>query len=395
MGKLDPFIDVDGLLRVKGRLDQADILYESKHPIIIPSGHVAQLSISRFQHLLLKHACVSVLVSTLRSTYWIVGLRRMAKSICNKSILCRRHHSKACSQPVAPLPASRVTPSPPFTVTGLDYAGPLFCVDTPSSKFYILLFTYAVVRAIHLELTDSLSMSDWTLALRRFAARRGLPSIFYSDNFQTFVGVSNKLKHIFGPHAPNWRFTFPRAPWWGGWWEHLVRSVKVSLRKTLGIKCLLRKELETTLHKIEACINSRPLTYVGEELDSALPLTPSHFLISRTAGFKVEDRDEDNVQSTAMDLSFREQIRQQQLDKFWKLWSCDYIRNLPPIVKEFLPKCNLREGSTVLIKEDNIPRMSCPCGIVLEVFPGKDGLIRSVKVKTEKGHLSEAYTKVT
>lgn len=129
------------------------------------------------------------------------------------------------------------------------------------------------------------------------------------------------------------------------------------------------------------------MTYVGDELDSALPLTPSHFLIGRTAGFKVEDVDEGKVQSTAPDLSFREQIRQQQLDKFWKLWSSDYIRNLPPTVKGFLPKCNLREGSLVLIKEDNIPRMSWPCGIVLEVFPGKDGLIRSVKVKTAKGTL--------
>ena len=86
-----------------------------------------------------------------------------------------------------------------------------------------------------------------------------------------------------------------------------------------------------------------------------------------------------------MDLSFREQIRQQQLDKFWELWSGDYIRNLPPTVKGFPPKCNLKKGSLVLIKEDNIPRMSWPCGIVLEVFPGKDGLIRSVKVKTAKG----------
>ena len=165
----------------------------------------------------------------------------------------------------------------------------------------------------------------------------------------------------------------------------LIRSVKVSLRKILGVKCLLRKELETTLHEIEACINSRPLTYVGEELDSALPLTPSHFLIGRTAGFKVEDIDKGSVQSTTMDLSFREQIRQQQLDKFWELWSGDYIRNLLLTVKGCLPTCNLKEGSLVLIKEDNIPRMSWPCGIVLEVFPGKGGLIRNVKVKTAKG----------
>ena len=60
LSKFDPFIDVDGLLRIKGRLEQADILYESKHPIIIPSGHIAQLLI-RFQHILLKHAGVSVM----------------------------------------------------------------------------------------------------------------------------------------------------------------------------------------------------------------------------------------------------------------------------------------------------------------------------------------------
>lgn len=384
LSKLGPFIDVDGLLRIKGRLDQADMLYESKHPIIIPSGHIAKLLIM-FQHTLLKHAGVSTLVSTLRSTYWVVGLRRMAKSICNKCVPCRRHHSKACTQPVAPLPALRVTPSPPFAVTGLDYAGPLFCVDKPSCKFYILLFTCAVIRAIHLELTDSLSMDDCTLALRRFAARRGLPSVFYSDNAQTFVGVSHKLKQMFGPLAPNWNFIVPRAAWWGGWWERLVRSVKVSLRKTLGVKSLSRNELETTLHEIEACINSRPLTYVGEECGNAPPLTPSHFLIGRPAGFKIENVNECIVQSAVKDLSVREQIRQLQLEKFWKMWSCDYIRNLPPAVKGFVPKCNLKEGSLVLIKEDNIPRMSWPCGIVLQVFPGKDGLVRSVKLKTAKG----------
>ena len=70
---------------------------------------------------------------------------------------CQRQDSKACSQPVAPLPELRVKSAPPFAVTGLDYAGPLFCIDLPSKKLYILIFTCAVVRSVHLELTDSLS----------------------------------------------------------------------------------------------------------------------------------------------------------------------------------------------------------------------------------------------
>lgn len=61
--KLDPFLDNDGFLRVKGRLDKANMLYESKHPIIIPPGHVTCLIIM-FQHNILKHAGVDTLIST-------------------------------------------------------------------------------------------------------------------------------------------------------------------------------------------------------------------------------------------------------------------------------------------------------------------------------------------
>ena len=382
--KLDPFLDKDGLLRVKGRLDQADMEYESKHPIIIPPGHVAELII-RFQHILLKHAGVSTLVSTLRNTYWIVGLRKMAKSVCRMCVPCRRHDSKPCTQPAAPLPELRVKPTPPFSVTGLDYAGPLYCTNMPSKKLYILLFTCAVIRAIHLELTDSLSLNDCVSAIRRFVARRGLPSTFYSDNAQTFVAVSLRLRQNFGPLAPNWKFIVPRAPWWGGWWERLIRSVKSSLRKTFGVKCLSRSELETTLCEVEACVNSRPLTFVGDELDATPPLTPSHFLIGRTAGVRVESVEEQGISEHAQDLCIREQVRLEQLDKFWKIWCSDYIRNLPPTVKGFVSKCKVKKGSVVLVKEDNVPRMSWPLGVVEETFPGHDGIVRSVNVRTSKG----------
>ncbi|XP_037775534.1 uncharacterized protein LOC119572497 [Penaeus monodon] len=79
--RLDPFVDDEGLLRIKGRLENADLSFESKHPIIVPSGHVAKLLV-QFQHIFLKHAGVSTIVSTLRGSYWIVGVRRIAKTEC-------------------------------------------------------------------------------------------------------------------------------------------------------------------------------------------------------------------------------------------------------------------------------------------------------------------------
>ena len=39
MSKLYPILDNDGILRVGGRLENAPVVYEPKHPIILPYRH--------------------------------------------------------------------------------------------------------------------------------------------------------------------------------------------------------------------------------------------------------------------------------------------------------------------------------------------------------------------
>ena len=94
--KLDPFLDEQGLLRIKGRLEHADLTYESKHPVIIPKCHLDKLLVS-FQHIFLKHAGVSSIMFSLRSSFWIIGIRRLAKSVTKKCVRCQRHDSRVCS----------------------------------------------------------------------------------------------------------------------------------------------------------------------------------------------------------------------------------------------------------------------------------------------------------
>ncbi|XP_064650937.1 uncharacterized protein LOC135502212 [Lineus longissimus] len=382
---LSPMISSDGLIRIGGRLGNAELSYAEKHPIILPKCRLSVLLI-RSEHIRLKHASVGVLLTNLRDTYWIISARRLAKSVKKECIMCQLKDAKACNEVAAPLPELRIHEAPVFTVTGLDYAGPLYCLDFPNQKFYILLFTCAVVRAIHLELTESLAVLDCILALRRFVARRGLPSVFYSDNAQTFKGTEKLMTKVYGTVFPKWKYICSRSPWWGGWWERLVRSCKSALRKTVGNRCLTRVELETTLCEIEACINCRPLTFVGDEVDCKRPLTPAHFLLGRNVGFQTVV-DEQEFEVSTEHLSEAELIRQRRLELFWTVWSKDYLHNLPFAINKFQAKGSLDVGTVVLIREDNLVRMKWPLGVVTQLFPGRDGRVRSVELKTANGTL--------
>ncbi|XP_043207007.1 uncharacterized protein LOC122373228 [Amphibalanus amphitrite] len=352
-----------------------------KCPILIPKGHLADLIIS-FQHVLLKHAGVDSLLTTLRREYWIVGARRASKRVKRACVACQRQDAAALNAPVAPLPALRASKAPPFSVTGVDFCGPLFCPSR--QKVYICLFTCGVTRAIHLELVDSMSLSDFLLAFRRFCARRGMPSFIYSDNACTFRSAAASLLSEFGPASPEWKFIAPRAAWWGGWWERLVRTVKSALKKTLGRSVLSKVELETLLHEVEAAVNSRPLTFVSDDFDAAHPLTPSHFLSGGVAGARVPVVD-DSAEVTASSLAERELQRQDLLSRFWDVWQADYLKNLPHSVRKFKSRGRLQIGSVVLIREDNVPRLSWLMGVVQRLHPSSDGVVRSADVRTTRG----------
>ena len=388
--RLSPFL-ADGLLRVRGRLQFNDLSYEEKHPVIVPRGFLAQLIVSE-QHQLMHHAGVATLMTAVRSEFWVVGLRCIARRVVRGCLACRRQDAPACSERTAPLPRDRATRAPPFAVTGVDFAGPLFSVDFPRKKLYICLFTCAVTRAVHLEMTDSLSLEHFVMAFRRFAARRGVPTTMYSDNARTFVGAAGLLSRYFGRLAPKWKFIAPLSPWWGGWWERLVRSVKTALRRTLGKRCLTRAELETVLCEVEACINSRPVTFQGDTPDCPNPLTPNHFLTGHSVGFQAKIA-EDPSAVTSRALSDRARIREMRLSKFWDVWTAEYLCNLPPAGRGS-KQGELKVGTPVLIQEEKTPRMQWDMGVVTRLFPGRDGLVRSAEVRTRMGRKTRAVQRL-
>ncbi|GFV02831.1 probable RNA-directed DNA polymerase from transposon X-element [Trichonephila clavipes] len=194
---------------------------------------------------------------------------------------------KSMSSEPTPLPPDRVTDCAPFEIVGIDLAG-AFIFERWKKSVDKTLFTCAVYRAIHLELVNSLTSDAFLLALRCFIARRGRPRTIYCDNGTNFRGAFNDLsklnwsKIVEETRTPKilWKFIPPTAARWGGWWERLVRTVKELLKRTLGRSVLKYDELYTVLCDCESIINCRPLTYMSENPEEFIPLTPSMFLIS-------------------------------------------------------------------------------------------------------------------
>ena len=157
-------------------------------------------------------------------------------------------------------------------------------------KCYVCLFTCAVTRAIHLELVPDLSARSFLLAFRRFAARRGPVSVMYSDNAQTFRCVDRHLnilqsdpdiQDLLARRKLLWIYSASLAPWWGGFWERMVRSVKDLLRGTNGCSApILGRTLFTFLWLLRIHTSFRwPRLFLPLSTSSFLPLSTSSFLL--------------------------------------------------------------------------------------------------------------------
>ena len=133
-----------------------------------------------------------------RAKFWVVKGRSLVRKLIHQCVVCRRHEGQHYQiPPPPPLPAFRVTEHPPFTYTGVDFAGPLYIrypKGTESCKVWLCLFTCCVVRAVHLDLVPNMTTTTFLRCLKRFTARRGVPSRLVSDNGRTFKKAAKKLQ---------------------------------------------------------------------------------------------------------------------------------------------------------------------------------------------------------
>ena len=402
---LDPIYDSrKKVMRVGRRLQDSNLPEEAKHQVILPHGHLIVEKIMQVHH---QSVCAgpSTTLSVLRQKIWITQGLRDVKRVIQNCRRCRQQHAAACSQKMGNLPKERVQSSFAFSHVGVDFAGPLYTrTKNDIQKAYICLFTCASSHMTHLELTDSLNTDDFLQAFRRMINRRGLCQSMQSDNAKTFKAADRTLQQLFASSkikrmkhidqnrvakelaslGIKWKFITERSPWRGGWWERIVKSVKVPLKKVLGNALLSSTELYTILTDIEAMINSRPLTYVGDDTRDPEPITPAHLAIGRalrsipSGSIKKEDRGH---------IIQRFLYHQRLLNHFWKRWRQEYLQKLSIRNKWKVEQPSIEIGDVVLISDDNVQRGKWPMGRIIKVHPGSDGLIRTATLQTQRGEL--------
>ena len=152
----------------------------------------------------------------------------------------------------------------------------------------------------------------------------------------------------------------------------------------------------TVLTDIEAMINSRPLTYIGDDIRDGRIITPALLAVGRDLGSVP-----DNAPKKAeLKLSDRYRYQQRLQNHFWSRWLREYLPSLTVRQKWTKEEIPLKEKDVVLISEDNVSRGKWRIGKVIETFPGRDGRVRTVKIATKKGminrpvqrlHLLEEY----
>ena len=297
IAKCLPYLGKDGLLRVGGRLKNAPVPWDVRHPIILPSHSKITSRIVRKIHSECGHAAPWRTLPELQRQFWLVGPRRVIRRVVDQCGSCRT--ARAATPRMADLPASRLqVHEPAFAHTGVDYFGP---VETKmfrrTVKRWGCLFRCLTTGACHLEMAYALDADAYLCCHGNFKAARGTPKVMRSDRGTNFIGANRELMEAYAKMdhekirgrlaedgtdwISEWIVNPPASPHQGGIWERPIQSAKRALAQVLHGQEFTDQSLSSALKQVEYLLNSRPLTYISTDPTAPEPLTPFHLLLGR------------------------------------------------------------------------------------------------------------------
>lgn len=365
-------------------MENSSLAYDTKHPVILHVKSTLARLLVRHVHERYFHATKSFTLGFLKQKHWFIGgATSLVKREIHGCVWCSRMKAKPQDQLMGNLPADRTIVARPFTISGVDYAGP-FTVKCTNHRTYKYLKHYAAIfvcmstRAVHIESAADLSTKALKAALQRFAARRGVPRTIWSDNGTHFVCISKNLQSSVLCASTKWKFIPPRSPHHGGIWEPAVKNCKKQLLSASKGVIFSEDEFKTTLAIVEVILNSRPLCRRRDVVDTDVidVLTPGHFLVG---SHLLQSCPPD---AFPMELSERLDAQTAVLTSFWRQWRKSYMLQLQARGKWRRTAPNIEVGDIVLLKEHSSP-CGWPLARVIATFPDPEGRVRVVTLKAK------------
>ncbi|XP_065371866.1 uncharacterized protein LOC135963802 [Calliphora vicina] len=410
LAQLCPFFDSSQILRVGGRIQNSDLDYCSKHPILLKKQNPLTNLLFLDAHIKTLHGGLIQMQAYVVREYWIISSRSVAKRILRKCITCFKYNSKAAQQMMGNLPSVRLKPARPFKHSGVDYAGPIVIKQSTArnsvtTKGYICLFICMATKALHLEAVTNLSTDAFLAAFRRFVSRRGPCTDMYSDCGTNFVGANKELQILYNrskssipdeisdrlaKNGTKWHFIPPASPNFGGLWEAGVKSTKHHLKRVMQNRILTFEELTTLLAQIESCLNSRPLCPLNSEPSDCNALTPAHFLIGEpTLCVPEEDLLDVNI-----DRLNRWKTVEKLKQNFWRRWSNEWLCRLQARPKWLKITQNPKIGDLVVVFDERGAPGEWPLARIQDIHPGKDGCVRVVTLFSNRKMFKRPISKI-
>ena len=104
-------------------------------------------------------------------------MRKISKSC----VVCQKAYARTSKQRMGELPEARTRPARPFSIVGVDFAGPVWLKEGNirkllKKKCYLAVFICFITRAVHLEIVMELSSKAFLATLDRFTTIRGIPA---------------------------------------------------------------------------------------------------------------------------------------------------------------------------------------------------------------------------
>ena len=379
-------------MRSYSRLKHAKIPFDTKAPILINPKHKLAELIVYHSHSKVLHRGVKQTLTEIRSNYWIPRGRNYVKRLLHSCVVCRKLNARHYEYPEhSDLPELRFDDKYPFSSTGVDYCGPLFCLPVyghkdSTFKAWIVIYTCTATRAIILDVVNDMKAVTFISSFVRFISRRGCPNTIASDIGSVFT--ADETQSFMSNRYISWKFNLDCAPWFGGIWERLVACVKGCIKKIVGVKITTYIELQTLVCEIELLLNNRPLCAVYED-DYEDVLTPNHLTFGRRLETTSDGKPEIHI-GKGVGLQKRKRFIDTLVDHFWNRWRKEYVTSL----REYQRRTNVRHsekvkmGDIVIIFDDKQPRHLWRMGKVFKLIVSGDGSTRGAEIKVAKtGHM--------